>query len=435
VSYMLSDITGSLRAFLFPRGTCRYYFASIVAHAFREPGAIPSIFRSLPHRKQLYGRSKPGLGVPLLFIDDVLPDPRVGSGAPRTSEILRILISNNFNITFFSLIRYKTINPSLEYYNKTGVEFFFGTHPSNSPILTRFLKKRRNYYEAVIISRPTNMRDLYKIIRKTQRHAAIIYDAEAIFAYRNISYQKLIGKPFSFQEIQRRLKNEIELAKKANSVLAVSEKEATMFRENGCERVYVVRHVVESSDIFLSGNDRNGILFIGPVLDTTSPNEDAILYFIKEILPLIRLKIDACFTIVGQILSKNILCCQSDLVKIVGAIDNLSPYYTQSKIFVAPTRYGAGIPIKVLNAAAHGLPAVVTPLLCDQLGWKNEKEVLTGDTAEAFAHACIRLCTDPKLWLYLQKSAYERVTKECDSKTFSKNVLNAISPLKYANEI
>ena len=39
-------------------------------------------------------------------------------------------------------------------------------------------------------------------------------------------------------------------------------------------------------------------------------------------------------------------------VEVVGSVDDLSPYYERARILVGPTRFGAGIPIKILEAAA-----------------------------------------------------------------------------------
>jgi hypothetical protein len=42
------------------------------------------------------------------------------------------------------------------------------------------------------------------------------------------------------------------------------------------------------------------------------------------------------------------------------------------RVFAAPTRYSPGIPLKVHDAAAHGLPVVRTPLMAEQLDREHE---------------------------------------------------------------
>ncbi len=73
-------------------------------------------------------------------------------------------------------------------------------------------------------------------------------------------------------------------------------------------------------------------------------------------------------------------------------------------MFVAPTRFSAGVPLKVLEAAAYGLPVVATDLLREQLGWEAGKHLLASPAsdADAFADHCVRLATDQALWRSLR---------------------------------
>jgi glycosyltransferase involved in cell wall biosynthesis len=74
------------------------------------------------------------------------------------------------------------------------------------------------------------------------------------------------------------------------------------------------------------------------------------------------------------------------------------------------------VPLKILEAAAHGLPVVATDLLAEQLGWSPERDLLSSpvDDAEAFADNCARLAADPELWERLRTGALDRVRAECD---------------------
>jgi glycosyltransferase involved in cell wall biosynthesis len=102
----------------------------------------------------------------------------------------------------------------------------------------------------------------------------------------------------------------------------------------------------------------------------------------------------------------------------LGAVPDLSQVYSQARVFVAPTRFAAGIPLKVIEAAARGLPSVVTPLLAEQLGWRHEGEVLVAATPEAFADQCMRLHEDEALWERLREGALRRVARDFDPALF-----------------
>src|SRR5205814_5115714 len=89
--------------------------------------------------------------------------------------------------------------------------------------------------------------------------------------------------------------------------------------------------------------------------------------------------------------------------------------------------FAAGIPLKILHAAAHGLPIVSTSLLANQLGWSHERELLVGDTIDDFAACCARLSTDESLWRRLRAAALDRVAADCSRTRFMSGLETALS--------
>ena len=78
-----------------------------------------------------------------------------------------------------------------------------------------------------------------------------------------------------------------------------------------------------------------GVLFGGP----QNPNLDAMLYFINEIFPLVRKKINCNLSIAGHDKSGILKELKIEGVKWLGCVDDLSEYYNNSKIFIVPTRF------------------------------------------------------------------------------------------------
>ena len=97
---------------------------------------------------------------------------------------------------------------------------------------------------------------------------------------------------------------------------------------------------------------------------------------------------------------------------VTGRVEDLASWYDRARVFVAPSRIAAGIPLKVLEAAANGIPAVVTPPLAAQLGWTPGEELLVGETPDAIAEAVLRLYSGESLWSGLQSRALARVSGE-----------------------
>ena len=110
----------------------------------------------------------------------------------------------------------------------------------------------------------------------------------------------------------------------------------------------------------------------------------------------------------------------------LGQVKDLSPVYNTSRVFIAPIRFAAGIPLKIHEAAAHGVPVVFTPLLAEQLGWRDEEDLLVAGDTGGFAAQCARLYQDEALWTRLRMNALDRVRDDCDPDRFRKTIVRII---------
>ena len=182
-------------------------------------------------------------------------------------------------------------------------------------------------------------------------------------------------------------------------------------------------HTLQSSPGDKEFSAREGILFVGALRDEGSPNVDSILWFIVNVLPLIEKEIpDINLYIVGDKGAQSLASIEKTNVSFLGRLENLKEIYNNCRVFIAPTRFAAGIPHKVHEAAAMGIPSVTTPLLAEQLDWQHEKELLVGETPGCFAEQCVRLYRDESLWRSVQYAALEAVTKDCSADQFQQEL-------------
>ena len=104
------------------------------------------------------------------------------------------------------------------------------------------------------------------------------------------------------------------------------------------------------------------VLFIGAM--DYFPNEDAVLYFAREIWPLVRKELpEAGFHVVGGNPSKKVtaLADKGSGIVVTGYVPDVRPYLVKADVFVAPFRIARGVQNKVLEAMAAGLPVVARP--------------------------------------------------------------------------
>lgn len=375
----------------------------------------------------------------ILFIDDRIPDYHLGHGYPRTYRMLRMLAEMGHRLTFLPLqlpIPVPEIAQSLQMlgievlYKKTSqnpdLEVLYN-NPNRKIDFEAFLRSRPDHYDVVFVSRPNNMQEIIQHLKNHAKHSSVIYDAEALFSLRDVKYRELNGEHVSETEKDKLVKAEVALVKSANVVTTVSELEKEQFLKHGTSSVHVLGHIIKPEPTPATFEERNGILFVGSFLFDPSPNGDAVRYFANQILPLVRQEVKCEIYIVGTNQVKSIWDLASDYIHVMGKVDNLTPYYNRCRLFVVPTRYSAGIPLKLLEAVAHGIPAVVTPLTVDQLGWQENRDLLVGHDPVDFARKIINIYSNRDLFYALRQNALDRIREEYSPEQFRETLDKVIN--------
>jgi glycosyltransferase involved in cell wall biosynthesis len=357
----------------------------------------------------------------ILVIDDRIPYPHLGSGYPRANSVLRTIHSAGWLVTFYPLFHpavdwdqaYALLPREMEIIADLGVDG-----------LQDFLIKRIGYYNAALVSRPHNMQYFSNAVRNVPEFLGttkLIYDAEAIFSLRDALRQAVRGAPVSIDERKRCLASEIALARGAAVILAVSEREARHFRAGSSSPVHVVGHSVMPVPSPAAFSGRSDILFVGALDEDDSPNSDSVLWFVHEVMSKLDLLLGSSYKvrIVGRNNSPKIQALASSRVEVLGVIDHLEPLYNSARLCIAPTRFAAGLPMKVHSAAAAGVPVVSTRLIAELLDWRHNVELITADEPETFAVGCYQLFTDSILWHRIRRAALGRIGTDCSPTEFN----------------
>ncbi|MEO8099696.1 MAG: glycosyltransferase [Acidobacteriota bacterium] len=162
------------------------------------------------------------------------------------------------------------------------------------------------------------------------------------------------------------------------------------------------------------------------------PNNDAVLWFAKDILPLIRQRKPNCkVAIVGRKPDPRVLdLAGSDAdIEVTGTVPDVRPYLWNSQISILPLRIGGGTRMKVYEAMAAGLPVVSTTVGVEGLEGQPGRDLLIGDTPEAFAEQCISLLDNPALYNSISEAGFRLVDETCGwesvSRQFEKVLLDA----------
>jgi glycosyltransferase involved in cell wall biosynthesis len=288
-------------------------------------------------------------------------------------------------------------------------------HDRTLNALPDFLSARRGYYDVVWIARTHNLDRVRPLLERyvADGRPRTVLDTEAIAALRDAGRAVLLDAAPA--DIDAAVRRELANAPFCDSVVAVSPSEAEWLRRCGIANVAVIGHWRDASPTPRAFADRAGLLFLGAMHESDSPNHDALAWFVREVLPLVERTLgwETRMTVAGYVAPEVSLRAYRDHPRITlrGTVDDVAPLYDVHRVCVAPARYAAGLPYKVHEAASYGLPLVVSSLLAGQLGWRDGCELLAVDTADPaeFARRIIALYRDPALWQTLRDNALARV--------------------------
>ncbi len=126
------------------------------------------------------------------------------------------------------------------------------------------------------------------------------------------------------------------------------------------------------------------------------PNEDAILYFVTEILPAIQREMpEVMFTVVGRNPSARLRSVAEPAgVRITGTVDDVRPFIDAAAVYVVPLRVGGGTRLKIFEALAMQKAVVSTTVGAEGLPLVDGEHFVRADHPGEFARAVVSLLQD-----------------------------------------
>ena len=208
-----------------------------------------------------------------------------------------------------------------------------------------------------------------------------------------------VKKAYLYGQWLKMLKFERQMCRRFDCVIAVSaDDREQMKQEYGAETVFDVPTGVDTDFFRPSGEPQasaHNIVFTGSM--DWLPNDEAIRYFRREIMPLIKKKVpEATLTVVGRNPTPALMeLAKADPSLIVtGRVDDVRPYIENSAAYIVPLRIGGGTRLKIFEAMAMERAVVSTTIGAEGLPLTDGVELLLADEPAAFADAVVHLLTD-----------------------------------------
>jgi len=243
------------------------------------------------------------------------------------------------------------------------------------------------------------------------------HNVETTVWQRHIEHSSSLLKKLFFQMQASKMESyERKICRKAKYVIAVSDIDASrMKRMFGIENVTTVPTGADVEYFAPPGDapHTSDIVFCGGM--DGLPNVDAVVYFLSEVLPLIRNRIPgATFTIVGRSPDAGVLKAAQGLagVCVTGTVEDVRPYLWGSTISIVPIRIGGGTRLKIYECMAAGVPIVSTTVGAEGLRYRDGEDIVLADDPVSFAAGCVRLLSDDAARHAIAHNALERAHRE-----------------------
>ena len=358
-------------------------------------------------------------GTQVAVFDDRIPTPDRDAGSLRMLHILRALSEWSHPVVITTS---KQVWPEYE-----KLLWREGVETASALDLRRLMRARR--FRAAIVSRPEVARALLGPIRRADPRVKVVFDTVDLHFVRLAREAALTGDPALAREAERYRRVETRLARASDLVwLASSADMEAMGREAPGVPSAVVPTIHPAGPRGLPFDERRHLLFVGNFRHR--PNADAVRFFAREVLPLVRESLpEVELHVVGDNTPADFVGYEAGGVRALGYVPDLAPLLARARVFVAPMRFGAGMKGKIGDAMAHAIPVVTTTVGAEGMFLRDGEEVLIADAAEEFAAAVVRLYRDPELWRRLSANSHAHVERHFSPRVVSRLVNDSVRGL------
>jgi O-antigen biosynthesis protein len=342
----------------------------------------------------------------ILFIDSYVPLYDQESGSCRVFHIVRLLRNLGYTVIFFPDDGYAT-EPYTSEIQAFGVEVAYKT-ARQPEMMRQLIQKYLPLVDIAWICRP-NLCEKYLPLLKLKPGVQIIYDTVDLHFLRLEREQKIIDADDrrsgpTWQEVKTL---ELGLAQAANVTLTVTDVEKQLLQKLGVDTVQVIPNVhLPYSGTLKSFSERQNLLFIGGYRHP--PNVDAVIWLVQEIMPIVwQTEPTINVFLLGNEPPEKVLnlAAADSRIIVPGYLRDVESYFLNTRIFVAPLRYGAGMKGKIGQSLSYSLPTITTSIGAEGIGLAHGVNALIADQAEDLAKYILQLYTNEKLWQHLSQNS------------------------------
>lgn len=364
-------------------------------------------------------------GKAILIIDSAVPRSDHSAGDWSILGFLEGLLAEGWSVTFWSDDRADG-GPhavSLESLGVTVIDRRF------SGGIEDYIDQYGSQLDHVMLMRPNIAAAVLPIVLRGSHALISYYGHDLHFARLRLEAAHKKDPDLAF-EAERVRALERAIWRVADFVLYPCEEEAAVVRqmEPGVEGRAVIPYAFDSFVRRGAPTPGGQILFVGGF--GHPPNEDAVLWLAKEILPRVLVaQPGAKLVIAGSRPTPAVLALAGPTIEVAGHVSDkrLAILYDDARVAIVPLRFGAGVKGKVVEAMHAGVPVVMTRIGAQGLPNLPDCMPVHDDPAE-LADAVIALLEDDEAWLRQSIEQVEYAKRRFTRSAMRASLLAALSP-------
>jgi glycosyltransferase involved in cell wall biosynthesis len=360
-----------------------------------------------------------------LFIDDVYPTVGMNGGASAAIDHMRALLRIGFEVSFAA-------SQDLNDGDQRGAALAtLGIKPLSAPwygSVEEILRRHAGRFDVIYLHRAGNAAAYSKLARQHSPRALLVYGVADLHHVRLARQGSVENRPEITRRAARLEIEEMMTARLADVVITHSNAEAALLR--ACVpgvRVAVVPWSVPLRTSTTEFSGRDGVVFVGHF--GHEPNIDAVHWLAQEIVPLVRQQDPTIgFRIVGNDMPESLRRLARPGLDLIGSVKILDTLLDETRLTVAPLRYGAGIKAKVLESLAAGVPCVGTSIAFEGMTLPPALMGCVADTPAAFAKALVRLYRDGAAHAVAATAGQRYALTSCSEACVDAQIQQALAP-------
>ncbi len=359
----------------------------------------------------------------VLVIDHYVPTPDRDAGSCAIMACLQVLLRAGFIVKFWP--HNLSYSPGYtEVLESMGIEVFYG--PAQAPF-DSWIKSTGVEFDTIVVSRPEVAEDVIATIRRYSR-AKVVYYGHDLHFRRMRQQAEVMGDERLLLLAKHMQEREFAIWQQVDLSLYLSEEEAQIaLALQPQARIaavvpYCIDHFADPRDA-PSGQE---IIFVAGF--GHPPNEDAAIWFVSDVLPLIRTEVpQATLSVIGSHPTEAVRALSGADVAVFANVSDaeLEAAYDRARVAVVPLRCGAGVKLKVVEALRAGVPLVTTPVGAQGLPGLF-RIVASEDDPVRFAAAVVALLRDDGLWQRRSRGQVEFARERFSRQVMTDSLLEAL---------